>query len=249
MELNWTTFILEIINFLILVWLLSRFLYRPVLKVIHKRQREIQEQLDAAEQKRNEAESLKAEYQERLTDWEREKHAAGQQLEQEIATERQRLLAELKQELEQEREKAGVLNRRQMEEEKLLLERQALQQGADFSSRLLTRLAGPELEGRLIDVLLADLGELSEEKRELLINSYAKNNNGITIASAFPLAADKQRAIEQGLKAVFQKDIHCTFQQQPELIAGLQIRVGAWLLQANLRDELGYFADIDNDTG
>lgn len=249
MELNWSTFILEIINFLILVWLLSRFLYRPVLKIIHKRRREIQEKLDAADQVRNEAEALKGEYQDRLTDWEREKHDAGQQLEKEIATERGRRLAELKRELEREREKAGVLNRRQMEEEKLLQERQALQLGAAFSSRLLTRLAGPELENQLIDLLIADLQELPEEKRQSLRNSYAKGNTGITIDSVFPVTADKRHKIEQVFNSVFNQDIHCAYRQQPELIAGLQIRVGAWLLQANLRDELGYFAEIDNRAG
>ena len=37
MELDWTTFILEIINFLVLVWILHRFLYQPVMNVIAQR--------------------------------------------------------------------------------------------------------------------------------------------------------------------------------------------------------------------
>ena len=37
MQLNWSTFVLEIINFLILVWVLKRFLYKPVLAAIAQR--------------------------------------------------------------------------------------------------------------------------------------------------------------------------------------------------------------------
>ena len=42
MELDWTTFILELINFLVLIWLLNRFLYKPVMKVIAQRKTTIQ---------------------------------------------------------------------------------------------------------------------------------------------------------------------------------------------------------------
>ena len=248
MELNWSTFALEIINFLILVWLLARFLYRPVMKIISDRQQEIQKKLDAAEALRNEAESLKSNYDERLNNWDREKTGAMKQLQDEIAIERGRLLEELQHELEQERQKAGILNQRQMQDEKRNMGRQALRQGAAFSTRLLTRLAGPDLEARLIEVLIDDLDTLSPEKRQLLVTGNAKNENGITISSAFPITEKNKIKIEQKLKSVINEKTSCTYKHEPELIAGLRIRIGAWLLQANLQDELKYFAEIDHET-
>ena len=248
MELNWSTFVLEIINFLILVWLLSHFLYRPVMNVINNRRKEIQKKLDDADAVKNNAEGLKHNYEERLSDWEREKNTAMKQLQDEIAQERLRRLEQLRHELGQERQKAGILNQRQMQDEKRNLERQALQQGASFSSKLLTRLAGPDLETGLIDILLDDLDTLSSENRQLLIASYEKNNNRITISSAFPLTKENRHKIEQKLKSIIAKNISYTYQQETELIAGLRIRIGAWLLQANLQDELKYFADIDHGT-
>ena len=62
MELDWTTFVLEVLNFLVLVWLLKRFLYRPVLAVIEARRAETANKLDGAEAVRREAQALKDEY-------------------------------------------------------------------------------------------------------------------------------------------------------------------------------------------
>ena len=45
MEFNWTTFSFEIINFLILVWILQRFLYKPVTNAIARRKAAIESQL------------------------------------------------------------------------------------------------------------------------------------------------------------------------------------------------------------
>ena len=248
MELNWSTFVLEIINFLILVWLLAHFLYRPVMNIINNRRQEIQKTLDTAETVHNEAEALKRSYEERLDEWRQEKSAAMKQLQEEVGNERRRLLEELQHDLEQERQKAGILNQRLMQEEKHNMETQALQQGTAFSARLLTRLAGPELEARLIDVLLDDLETLSSEKQQLLVSGYEKNNNGITITSAFPVAKETRQKIEQKLKSIIAKDIHCRYEIDNELIAGMRIRIGAWLLQASIRDELKYFANLERNT-
>lgn len=247
MELNWSTFVLEIINFLILVWLLAHFLYRPVMNMINNRRLEIRKKIDEAEAVHKDAEALKRSYEDRLAEWRQEKSTAMIQLQDEIANERSRLLEDLQNELEQERQKAGILNQRQVQEEKRNMETLAVQQGAAFSSRLLTRLSGPELESRLIEVLLNDLDNLSSEKRQLLISGYEKNNNSITITSAYPMAEHSKQQLELKLKSIINKDIHCIYKLDGELIAGLHIRIGAWLLQANIRDELKFFADMDRE--
>jgi F-type H+-transporting ATPase subunit b len=66
MELNWSTFVLEIINFLVLVWILQRLLYKPVLAVIARRRAGIEKTLADAKHLQAEAERLKAQYESRL---------------------------------------------------------------------------------------------------------------------------------------------------------------------------------------
>jgi len=48
MQFDWGTLALQTVNFAILVWLLYRFLYRPVLRMVDKRRAEIQSLKDDA---------------------------------------------------------------------------------------------------------------------------------------------------------------------------------------------------------
>lgn len=66
MQIDWTTFTLEIINFLVLVWILQRFLYRPVLNALDKRAARMRQQAEDAADARTKAEALKQQYETRL---------------------------------------------------------------------------------------------------------------------------------------------------------------------------------------
>jgi F-type H+-transporting ATPase subunit b len=60
-DLN-ATLVAQIINFLILVAILSKFAYKPLMNMLAERQAKIQSNLDSAEQERLAAEQLKQEY-------------------------------------------------------------------------------------------------------------------------------------------------------------------------------------------
>ena len=77
MDFDWTTFILEMINFLILIWILKHFLYQPVLNIIDKRRAGIDQALAQAKRTEEEAEALKQKNEQFLVAWENEKEAEG----------------------------------------------------------------------------------------------------------------------------------------------------------------------------
>jgi F-type H+-transporting ATPase subunit b len=107
-ELDWSTFLLEIVNVLVLVWLLKRFLFRPVMKVIEDRKAAIAKTLADATRVQTEAESARERYEQRLVTWNDEQAKSRVQLQEELAAERQRRLAALQKELEREHEQASV---------------------------------------------------------------------------------------------------------------------------------------------
>ncbi|RME33224.1 MAG: F0F1 ATP synthase subunit B, partial [Gammaproteobacteria bacterium] len=146
MELSWSTFVLEIVNFLVLVWILQRFFYRPVMGVITRRRAAIEQSIREAETLRVEAERLRQQYEGRLAEWDRERQEARAALEREIEAERARRLAELREALEQEREKARVAEERRRRHLQRAMESAALQLGARFATRLLEQAAGPEVQ-------------------------------------------------------------------------------------------------------
>ena len=57
MQFDWVTFLLEFVNFLVLVWLLTRFFYKPVRNVIEARKKSIEHKIAEAEKTRTEADA------------------------------------------------------------------------------------------------------------------------------------------------------------------------------------------------
>ncbi|MGB5568168.1 MAG: F0F1 ATP synthase subunit delta [Sedimenticolaceae bacterium] len=244
MELNWSTFLLEIINFLVLVWILKRFLYQPVLDVIARRRNAIEGQLAEAHRLQDEADSLKAQYEDRLADWERERHQAKETLARQLDEESTRQLSALQGTLDQEREKSRVAEERQHTEQQRAIEHQALQLGAVFSSRLLGQTCGPELEARLLNLLLEELHGLSEQQTTGLRQQWGEPPQTIEVSSAFELAAEQRQQLEAALHQASGLSVPVRFIQDETLLAGLHIVIGAWVLAANVRDELKGFAEF-----
>ena len=106
MELNWSTFILEILNFLVLVWIMKRFFYKPLLRIIAERRDAIESQSAEALRLNEESVSLKEQYENRLSDWKQERQQARDTLNQEFENEKIRQLEALKNVLALEKEKS-----------------------------------------------------------------------------------------------------------------------------------------------
>jgi F-type H+-transporting ATPase subunit b len=242
-ELNWTTFVLEIINFLVLMWILQRFLYKPVLAVIARRRAGIEQSLDDARQMRAEARELQQKYEGRLSDWEQERQQARAKLQQEIEAERTRLQKELETALSAERKKAEVAEQRRLQDSLRKGEETALQHGAQFATSLLQAAAGPELEARLLELLLSELQQLPQERLATLRAGWAEPAE-IHVSSAFPLNNDQRQRLQQALAETTQLDAPLQFAEDAALLAGLRITIGAWVLGVNLRDELKSFAEL-----
>lgn len=241
MELNWTTFLLEIINFLVLVWILKHFLYRPVLGAIERRRAGIEQQASAASEQREQAESMRTEYEGRLAELDRERERARAELDRELEQLRSDRIKALDEELEQRREAALNRDRRALEEQARAVERQAMLQAGGFASRLVSLSAGPDLESRLVAAAAEGLRGLTGEQREAIRSQCAGSAGAIEVVTAFPLPDQGRDSLERALAEVVGREPRVSYRQEPGLLAGAQISVGAWELQANLRQELAGF--------
>lgn len=244
MELSWTTFVLEIINFLVLVWILKRFLYKPVLAVIARRRAGIEKTVADAQALHAEAEALQTQYEGRLAEWNEERQRARDVLTRELDAERNSKMAEQQTALEQEREKARVSELRRQADASHRIEATALVQGARFATRLLEQAAGPDTETRLAELVINELSQLSAERVTALRTSYGKAAEAIVVVSAFPLTTEQAGRLERALTKTTGLTVPTRFEQDSGLIAGLHITIGAWVLGANLRDELKGFAEL-----
>ena len=94
MLINWFTVFAQAINFLILVWLLKRFLYKPILHAIDEREKGIATQLAQAEAKEAEAQKDRDDFQHKNEVFDQERAALLKKATDEAKAERQRLLDE-----------------------------------------------------------------------------------------------------------------------------------------------------------
>lgn len=244
MELNWSTFILEIINFLVLVWVLKHYFYRPVLDIIDKRRNEIEQTLNAARKQHEDADILQKQYENRLDDWEREKQKLTESLQQEIQAEREKLLKKINTELADERKKSAVVELRHQAELQQQYQEEAITQGARFASKLLQAVVTPELEKKLFELMIKQLSQLHDDRIETLRQTKLKSLDKIIVQSVFKLNQEQQQQLELLLNKFFDQPIPVEFEQAPALLAGLRISLGAWILRMNLLDELNGFAAL-----
>jgi F-type H+-transporting ATPase subunit b len=244
MQLNWTTFVLEVINFLVLAWILKRFLYKPVLNAIARRKAAIDKTLSDAQATHEQAQKLELQYQNRLADWEYEKERLRASLTEELRVQRERLTADLQKALDQQREKERVVAERRLAEMEDRAAEQGTAKGVEFTARLLERIASPELEARLVTLVLEDLPRLEPAQRKALQEACRGPQREFKVSSVFPLADSQRSQVVQALKEVTGQNVTAAFDQDSSLVAGLRISAGPWTVRANLRDELEYFAEM-----
>jgi F-type H+-transporting ATPase subunit b len=247
MNLDWSTFLLEIINFLVLVWILKRFLYKPVLDVIERRKAGIAKTLSDAQAMRDEADTLKRQYHDKLAELERERGQARTALHEELQAEREHRMAALRTALEEERKKRDVLEERRQQEEARKIEQAAVDHGARFAARLLGRIASPEVEARLVDLFVEELTCQPDERRQAVREAVQGSDEPITVSSAYPLEAGRRAAVTEALSKWLDRKIACRFTEDGALLAGLRVTIGPWILEADLQHELRLFTESTHD--
>jgi len=113
---------------------------------------------------------------------------------------------------------------------------------------LLKQAAGPELEAQLFTLLLDNLKTLPEACTLCLQMLGTKKSVPIKVTSAYPLTDEQRQKLEQQLGSLINSQINFHYFQDAELIAGLRMDIGAWVLNANLQHELIGFAEIADDS-
>lgn len=249
MNLDWTTFGLEIVNFLALVWILKRFLYQPVLAILAQRRAAIDSTLAAARELETGARTQQAQYAARLADWEREKARALAQLQDELARERDRRLEALEQQLAEERARQAAIEARQQALRWHELETAAIAQAQRFARVVFGRLSAPAVEHHLLDLLLDDWRQLPGDTLARLRADLDASPDGFRVVSAFPLPPAARARLGDALAQRLECPLAIDFAEDPALLAGFRIALGAWQLRLNLADDIADFAAAANHAG
>ena len=185
---------------------------------------------------------MQTQYETRLTEWEREKDKARAQLREDLEAERHRLMAALRAELDQERQAAAVREQRRLAELAQRADQAALEQGGRFVAKLLSGLAGPELEAKIVELMLSEMAQLPEEQLAA-IRSALPQDTSVRVVTAYPLSQSLRESLAQMVRRLAGGELRCEYSNDPDLIAGVRVSFGGWVLRANLQDEMKWFSE------
>jgi len=223
MLIDWFTLCAQVLNFLILVWLMKRFLYKPILQAIDAREKRIAEALADAAAKMTDAQKEQDDFQHKNEEFDRQRAALLNQATEESETEGQRLLDEA-------RKAADAFSAKRMETLQNdahnfseALGRRVQEEVFAISRKALTDLATTTLEERLGEVFTRRLRELDGPAKELLAEALKTASGPALIRSAFDLPAEQRTAIQNSLNETFSAEVRVKYESASELISGIEL--------------------------
>jgi len=244
--LSWSTFVLEAINFLVLVWVLKRLFYAPIKRAITERRAAVEKALRDAESSKREAQELQSRYEGRLREWEVEKERQKEEFRKELSEERTKQLKLTDNLVAEEREKAEAQEEKKFAERRRKEEREAMKQALEFTSRLLKDVACPEIEGKIVELVTKQLCSTEQESLPSGAAQSWDHDAAVRVRSAYSLTEPQRDTLTAVLKGKIGMEASVEFAVDQNLLAGLEITVGSFVLRANLRDELEYFSAMRN---
>lgn len=241
MELDPLTIVLEITNFLVLLWLLKRFLYKPVKGAIAQRQAALEQGLKDAEEREQKAEVLAQQHQQELEQWAQEKAQQQTELQQQMVKEREQAMSKIHAAAEAEEQRLSALRQQDQSQLEQHMQHQAVQSALQLTRRMLERLAGAKIDEQLINMVQQDLQTLPEEEKQALSQSLKQQQGKVQLCLAHEISDTELESLKQTLSNVLGQTVDMDTQISPELISGVRISIGAHVLHANLVDELAFF--------
>ena len=237
MLIDWFTVGAQAINFLILVWLLRRYLYKPVLAVIDARERKVAARIADAETQETKARAAGEELRKRNAAFDGDRAALMQKSVEEGAAERQRLIEAARQDSQLLRVKMT----QSLAAERVELGRQlSLRTQAEVFSltrKALSELAGVGLEERMMEVAIDRLGALPAQQRLALIGTRA-----VLVRSAGDPSPAARTKLEAAIREHFGANVVVRFEIAPELVCGLELSVEGVKLAWSVADYLSTLA-------
>jgi len=223
MLIDWFTVLAQVVNFLILVWLLKRFLYRPILDAIDAREKRIARELAQADAKKAEAQKERDEFQHKNEAFEQQRAALFGKATDEAKAERQRLLDDARQAADTLAARREEALRREQQSLNEALSRRASEEVFAIARKALADLSTSSLEASMIAVFTRRLHEMDAKAKASLGEALESAPDPARVRSAFDLPAEQRSVIQNAINEAFSADIHLRFETAPDLVSGIEL--------------------------
>jgi len=246
MLLDWFTIGAQALNFLILVWLMKRFLYKPILNAIDAREKLIAKELADADEKKAEAQKERDEFQKKNEEFDQQRATLLTKATDEAKAERLRLLDEARNAadaLSAKRQESLVNDAHNLNH---TISRLTQKEVFAITRKVLTDLATTSLEERMGEVFDRRLRELNGQAKTVLGEALKKNSEPALIRSTFDLPEAQRAAIQNALNETFSAEIHIRFETSPDLVSGIELSANGQKVGWTIAD---YLASLEKGVG
>jgi len=238
MLIDWFTVGAQALNFLILVWLMRRFLYKPILHAIDEREKRIATELANADAKKAEAQKEHEEFQYKNAEFDQQRAALLSKATDEAQAERQRLLDEARKAADALSAKRQETLRNDAHNLNQAISRRAQKEVFAIARKALTDLATTSLEERLGEVFTRRLREMDGEAKEGLGAALKTASDPAIVRSTFDVPAEQRAAIQNALNETFSAEIRVRFETAPDLISGIELTTNGHKVAWSIADYL-----------
>lgn len=243
MRIDWITVAAQIANFLVLVWLLNRFLYNPIIRAMDRREQRIADQLKQVQHKKDEAEG---------------EIRAYRQKQKELDGQRDRILAEARKEADDERESREKSARKEVELQKhewlkqLATDRDVFRDEVrrhlterfyELMRRALSDLADVELEDAIAVSFVRQLQSLDKKTTKTIGDACAQANGNAKVISRFEVSTDARHKIAKAIDQALGTNIKIEYVTDDRVICGIELMAGNQTVRWSISSFLDGFAE------
>ncbi len=243
MLIDWFTVSAQALNFFILVWLMKRFLYKPIIHAIDAREKQIATELANADKKKAEAQKESSEFKHKNEEFDQQCATLLKKATDEVKDERQRLLEEAHKAADalsakrQETLKSEVHNLHQA------ISKLTQKEVFAIARKVLNDLASKNLETSMSEMFTSRLREMDNPAKEQLANAIKTASDPVLVRSAFELPDEQHEAIQNVLNETFSANIHVRFETSPDFISGIELTKNGQKLAWSIDD---YLTSMEN---
>jgi len=225
MLIDWFTVGAQVLNFLVLVYLLKRFLYGPIIRAMDEREKKIALRLQEGKKQQELAEQERSVFEEKSKALDRDREKRLTEITHEVEQKRNAMMHEVREAVDADRAQwYGVLER---EKDTFLqdLRLRAGQHAYALARRALEELANAELESHMVGVFETRLAKLEGKERASLKEAIQVSQGKVLLRSAFALSQDTVRGIATYLETLMAGPVDVTLETAPDIVCGLELIV------------------------
>ncbi len=238
MLIDWFTVIAQIINFLVLVYLLKRFLYGPIIRAMDEREKKIALSLEGARKKKDEADLEAKDYRRKNREFDKHREEMFSQIREEADVRRKDLINEARDRVDADRIRWYEAIRKEKEAFLQDLRRRAAKQTCAISRRVLKDMADVDLEDHIIHVFIERLLSLNKDEIEALKKSIHQSPQKIRVCSAFEISEKMAGKVIEVLRNQTNGHVDVQFEVSPDIICGIELKFQGSKISWNVDDYL-----------